>query len=129
MPDFDWNAFAQNGDFVTFKEIGDNVVGDIVAIRVGKGFNGDPVPEMIIRTDDGAERTLTAGQTMLKSTLADVRPQVGQRIAIVYSGVGNAKPGQAPAKLFDVAIVPAGTTPAPGTASPNTAAPSASELV
>jgi len=104
MADDFWDQFKQTDGWITFKEVGDHVVGDILAIRSGSDFNGDPCPELIIRSDDGEERTLTAGQVMLKSELAAQAPQVGDRIRIVYSGVGDAKPGKAPAKMFDVAV-------------------------
>jgi hypothetical protein len=112
---YDWDQHKQTGDWITFDNVGDTVIGDIIAIRTGEDFNRNPCPELVIRTDDGAEKTLTAGQVRLKSELAAQAPQVGDRIRIVYSGVGDAKPGKAPAKLFEVAVkTGAGnTTPAP----------------
>jgi len=101
---FEWDEFKQTGEWITFKEIGDTAIGDIVSIRTGEDFNGKACPELIIKQDDGEHRTITAGQVMLKSELAEQAPQVGDRIRIVYSGNGEGKPGKAPAKLFDVAI-------------------------
>ncbi len=100
---FDWNEYKSTGDWVTFDSVGDKVVGQVLAIRVGKDFNGQPCPELVLRTDEG-DKTLTAGQKVLKARLAEEQPQVGDRIAVVYSGVGDAKPGKAPAKLFDVEV-------------------------
>ena len=108
-----WDEFQTTGDWVTFDQVGDKVVGTVKAVRRGKDFNGNPCPELIIDVDDQGEKTLTAGQVMLKSALADKRPQAGDRIAIVYSGIGDAKPGKAPAKLFDV-TVKSDTPPAGG---------------
>lgn len=104
MSQFDWNEFNTSGDFVSFKEIGDKVVGEVIAVRKAQDFNGNPCPELVIRTDDGEDRIVTAGQVMLKSALAEKQPQIGARIAIVYSGVGEAKPGKAPAKQFTVEV-------------------------
>lgn len=127
---YDWDQHKQTGDWITFDNVGDHVVGDIIAIRTGKDFSGNPCPELVIRTDDGDEKTLTAGQVRLKSALAEQAPQVGDRIRIVYSGVGDAKPGKAPAKLFDVAVkTGAGNTdPTQTPAMANTAAVPADEI-
>jgi hypothetical protein len=103
MTDFDWDEYANTGDWITFAQVGDSAVGTVKAVRRGKDFNGNPCPELVIETTDG-EKTLTAGQVMLKSALAVAQPQVGDKIAIVYSGIGDAKPGKAPAKLFEVSV-------------------------
>jgi|SRR5690554_2844561 len=103
MSDFDWDNYTQTGDWITFKSIGDQVVGIIKAIRQGKDFNGNPCPELILEVD-GDEKTLTAGQVMLKAALAEQRPSVGDKVRIRYSGDGDARPGKAPAKLFTVDV-------------------------
>jgi hypothetical protein len=100
----DWGSFKNAGNYVVFENIGDNVAGVVEAVRLGTDFNGAACPELIVRTADGAERTVTAGQKVLQSELSDKEPEVGDRIAIVYSGQGPAKPGRAPAKLFDVVV-------------------------
>lgn len=106
---FDWNEYKSTGDFVTFDNIGDKAVGEVLAVRRGQDFNGNPCPELVLSTEEG-EKTLTVGQKVLRARLADEAPQVGDRIAIVYSGVGEAKPGRAPAKLFDVSVTRPGAT-------------------
>lgn len=103
MTEFDWNEYRQTGDWITFSEVGDSVVGVVVAVRTGQDFNGRPCPELVLDVD-GSEKTLTAGQVMLRAALAAEQPQAGDRVAIVYSGVGEARPGKAPAKLFDVTV-------------------------
>lgn len=102
---FNWEDFTSNGDFVTFKEVGDSVIGVIKALRTGKDFNGNPCPELILEVD-GEEQTVTAGQVLLKAALAEKAPQVGDKIKIVYSGIGEARPGKAPAKQFTVEVKP-----------------------
>jgi Uma2 family endonuclease len=104
MSDFPWDDYMQTGDWITFTNIGDGVVGIIKAIRVGKDFNGNPCPELIIEVDSGEEKTLTAGQVLLKQALAELRPGVGDKVRIVYSGIGEARPGKAPAKQFTVEV-------------------------
>jgi hypothetical protein len=106
MSDFEWNNYTQTGDWVQFKEVGDGVIGVIKAIREGQDFNQNPCPELIIETDDGEEKTLTAGQVMLKAALAEKAPQVGDKIRVVYSSIGVARPGKAPAKMFTVDVKP-----------------------
>ena len=100
---YNWEEFTNNGDFVSFKEVGDSVVGIIKSIRTGKDFNQNPCPELILDVD-GEERTVTAGQVLLKAALAEKAPQVGDKVRIVYSGIGDAKPGKAPAKQFTVDV-------------------------
>jgi hypothetical protein len=107
---FDWDQYKGSSDWITFEQVGDKVVGTIKTIRVGSDFKGNPCPELVIDIDGEGEKTLTAGQKVLKTLLAEKRPNVGDRIAIVYSGVGDAQPGKAPAKLFDVSVKPGTAT-------------------
>lgn len=102
---FDYDKYAQSGDFIKFDEVGDQVIGVIKEVREGKDFNGNPCPELVLELDDGEEKTVTAGQVRLKAVLAEKRPQVGDKIRITYSGVSrDAKPGRAPAKEFTVDV-------------------------
>lgn len=100
---YNWEEFKNNGDYVSFGEVGDSVVGIIKQLRTGKDFNGNPCPELVLDVD-GEEKTLTAGQVLLKAALAEKAPQVGDKVRIVYSGIGEARPGKAPAKQFTVDV-------------------------
>lgn len=102
---FNYGKYA--GGFFKFDEIGDSIEGEVVVVQEGSDFKGKPCPELIIETSDGT-RTVTAGQAMLKAALADKQPQKGDRVRISYSADGEGKPGQAPAKLFDVVVEKAG---------------------
>ena len=103
---YDWEPFeGGDGTFFKFEDVGDEIIGGVTDIKTGRDFNGNPCPQLQITTDDGDEKIVTAGQVMLKRALAEQAPQVGDRIKITYSGVGDAKPGKAPAKLFSVAVV------------------------
>lgn len=104
MSNFNWDEFKQTGDWVRFDNVGDGIIGVIKALRQGTDFNNNPCPELVIETEDGDEKTVTAGQVLLKAALAEKQPQVGDKIRIVYSGVGDAKPGKAPAKQFTVDV-------------------------
>lgn len=102
---FDYSKYTQSGEYVKFENVGDQVVGTIKSIQEGRDFNGNPCPLLILEVDDeGTEKTLTAGQVMLKAELAEKQPQVGDRVRITYSGTGEARPGKAPAKLFTVDV-------------------------
>jgi hypothetical protein len=68
--------------------------------------------------------------------LASNRPATGDRVAIVMTGLGEAKPGKSPAKLFELQLKrgdqPDGTTavaPAPAPAAPVAAVVSAADLI
>lgn len=98
----DWSKYKSS--FMKFEQIGDSIAGDIVAITDGDDFNGNPCPQLTLDTEDGV-RKVTCGQKMLQAALAEREPQEGDHITITYSGVGEGKPGRAPAKLFTVEVV------------------------
>jgi hypothetical protein len=103
---FNYDKYT-SGDYVKFDEVGDSVTGIIKEIREGRDFNGNPCPLITLEvSEEGDEKTLTAGQVLLKAALAEKAPQVGDKIRITYSGVGEAKPGKAPAKVFTVDVKP-----------------------
>ena len=103
---FDYSTYANSGEYVKFENVGDAVIGVIKVVREGRDFNGNPCPELILEDDEGEERTVTAAQVLLKAALAEKAPQKGDRVRVTYSGVGDAKPGKAPAKLFTVDVKP-----------------------
>lgn len=139
MSDFDYDQFASNGDHMKWTNVGDAVAGELVVVRVGKDFNGNDCPELVIRQDDGEDVIVTAGQKVLQNRLAEVRPVVGEKVAITYSAIGTAQPGKAPAKLFAVVARHkdgqlrqasySGETPAPAPAAVIVPPPSAGSLV
>lgn len=100
-----WDRYKRTSGFVSFAEIGDSVEGTIVSVDFGPyGFDDVECPRLIIEQDDGTSVTLTAGQRVLQSELAEKEPEPGDRIKIQYSGNGEGKPGRAPAKLFEVVV-------------------------
>lgn len=101
---FDYDKYAVAGEYVKFENVGDYVVGIIKDIREGRTFNGDPCPELILEDDDGAERILSASQVLLRAALAEQRPDIKDKIRVEYTGVGEAKPGKAPPKQFEVKV-------------------------
>jgi hypothetical protein len=91
------------GDYVKFDEPGDAIVGEILAVAVHTFEDGKRAPKLVIRTDDGDERTLTAGQMQLSAKLAEQRPEVGDRIAVTYIG-SEKRAGGKTLKKFDVVV-------------------------
>lgn len=106
-----WSDFhaPNTGDFpdaFKFDTIGASIAGEITNIRRAE-FDGKGIPELWIRTE-GGERSVLCGQANLITQLLELRPMVGDRIAIAYVSQRKAKLGMA--KLFDVAVKRAGDT-------------------
>lgn len=106
-----WDEFAAttSGEFpdrFKFETPGDAIAGTIAHIRVTDfGGSADRSPELWITKDDGTQVSVVATQTRLKQLLAQERPNVNDRIAIVYTGDGErTKAGFNPPKQFDVKI-------------------------
>jgi len=101
-----WSTFTPpgSGDYpdrqFKFDTIGVSIAGTITNIRRAE-FDGRGVPELWLDTPDG-ETSVLCGQANLMTQLLDLRPNVGDRIAIVYTGQRKAKLGMA--KLFDVSL-------------------------
>jgi hypothetical protein len=101
-----WDTFTApgGGDYpdrqFKFDTIGGSIAGTITNIRRAE-FDGRGVPELWLDTDDG-ETSVLCGQANLMTQLLDLRPSVGDRIAIVYTGQRKAKLGMA--KIFEVAL-------------------------
>jgi hypothetical protein len=118
-----WEQFS--GDGGKFPEIkwkpiaaGDQIAGEVTNVRIAD-FGAEKSPELWVRTDSGEEVSVLASQTNLKRLLAQHRPNIGDRIAIVYKGDGqSSKAGFSPPKLFDVAVKPAGGEPGAAPAAP-----------
>lgn len=102
---FDYSKYTSGtGAYVKFENVGDQVIGVVKEVREGRTFKGNPCPELVLEDESGEERIVTAGQVMLRAALAERQPQPGDKVRIIYSGVGEAKPGQAPPKLFSVDV-------------------------
>lgn len=73
------------GEFVKFEAVGDKVSGVVTAVKKHRFDDGSVVPQVYLTTDDGEDRTMTAGQVQLKAKLAAERPEVGDHITVVYT--------------------------------------------
>lgn len=114
------------GEFVKFENVGDTVSGTVNAVRAHRFDDGSVAPQVLLTTDDGEERTVTAGQVRLKAELAAQRPEPGDHITITHTDVEKRSGGKT-LKHFQVVVTrggkPAGAaTPAPAAAAPATAA-------
>lgn len=109
-------------DYVKFETPGDSVTGTITALRIHR-FDDKAVPQVVIRTAQGVERTVTGGQARLKALLAEKRPEVGDTITITMTNVEKRQGGKT-LKHFEVTVGKGGSTPA---AAPVAAAPAAND--
>lgn len=114
----DWDEFNQ-GEIpavrIKFEKIGDHVAGVVTNVRITDfGGKGERTPELWIRQDNGGEVSLAASQVMLQRELANARPAVGDKLAVVYKGDGkSSRAGMSPPKLFEVKVVRAGSNDVP----------------
>lgn len=112
MTDFDdpWDEFTSIGSsFQSWTTPGDELVGTIVSRGRGTDANGQPCPQLVIRRDDDQVITVNAGQKNLAAQMITHRDDLvaGNRVRIKFTGLGQAKPGQSPPKLFTIDVKPA----------------------
>ena len=98
-------------DYVKFETPGDTISGTITALRIHR-FDDKPVPQIVIRTPEGHDRTVTGGQARLKALLTEKRPDVGDTITITMTNVEKRAGGKT-LKHFEVDIAKGGATVAP----------------
>jgi len=79
---------SATGSYISWKNVGDKVTGVVTRLGVGKDFNDEDCPELIIDVD-GEAKTLTAGQRNLQTVLRESAPKVGQKITIEFTGVAE----------------------------------------
>ncbi len=113
------------GEFVSFENVGDTVSGTLNAVRAHRfSPNEAAVPQLLLTTDDGEEKTVTAGQVRLKAELAAQRPEPGDHLKITLTDIEKRQGGKT-LKHFTVEVrrgggqatldsPPAQAQPAPG---------------
>lgn len=99
------------GEFVKFEGEGDTVSGTVSAVRAHRFDDGKVVPQVLLTTDGGEERTMTAGQVQLKAKLAELRPEVGDHIKVTMTGIEKRAGGKT-LKQFEVVVTRGGQAPA-----------------
>lgn len=109
------------GEFVKFENVGDTISGTVNAVRAHRFDDGSVAPQILLTTDAGEERTVTAGQVRLKAELATQRPEPGDHVAITHTEVEKRSGGKT-LKHFTVQVNRGGSslaaTPAPVAATP-----------
>lgn len=102
MSIWDEPDMKSGSDYVAFNDEGDSVAGVITGITMHTFDDGKRVPKIFIDTSNG-ERILTAGQVQLKSKLAELRPEVGDKLAVVLTRIEK-RAGNKTLKHFDVQL-------------------------
>ncbi|MEU5946286.1 hypothetical protein ABZ793_12080 [Micromonospora sp. NPDC047465] len=133
MSVWDDPEIREGGAFVKFENVGDTVSGTVTAVRSHRFDDGKVAPQILLTTDDGEERTVTAGQVRLKAALAEKRPEAGDHLTVTFTQ-NEKRAGGKTLKHFEVTVRRNGTAvaaPAPAVEpAPITAGPSAvGELV
>jgi predicted metal-dependent phosphoesterase TrpH len=103
MSVWDDPELKSNGAFVSFDAVGDKVAGTITAIRRHKFDDGNVVPQILLTTDDGEDKTLTAGQIRLKAALVEKRPEAGDHLTVTLTQIEKRGGGKT-LKHFDVKV-------------------------
>jgi predicted metal-dependent phosphoesterase TrpH len=91
------------GNFVKFDKVGDTVSGVVLAVKRHRFDDGNLVPQVEMRCDDGEDRTLTAGQTKLKMALVEQRPDAGDHLTVTLTQIEKRAGGKT-LKHFNVKI-------------------------
>jgi hypothetical protein len=67
-------------------------------------YNDEQYPILTVLDDDGVEWAFHAFHTMGRLEIERKKPQIGDRIAIAYHGLGQAKPGLEPPHRYRVVV-------------------------
>lgn len=94
---------ASGGNYIKWDQPGKTIVGTVTSKSVGTDLQGQPCPQLGIRTDDGDDHTLSASQAALKSMILEAAPNVGDRIAVKYVG-DEKRDGGKTLKRFEVQV-------------------------
>lgn len=119
-----WNEFKSTDERWKPENPGDKIAGTLVGLRVATMPDSTRIPQLIIDTEVG-EVSVLASQKQLQSKLADLDPQPGCKIGIVYTEMQQLAGGRT-LKCFDVVVKPG--DPAKETAAA-VSAMSASDLI
>lgn len=106
---FDWSKHSTpNGAWVQFTNEGDKVVGTILGIREHV-FDADKGAVPIIDLDTGADEpvSLSCAAVNLRGQMAELAPQVGDKIGVKLVGHERLPGRPQPLKKFDVRLLEA----------------------
>jgi hypothetical protein len=103
MSIWDDPELSSSGNFVKFDKVGDSVAGVVIAVKRHRFDDGNLVPQVELRCDDGEDRTLTAGQVRLKLALVEQRPDEGDHLTVTLTQIEKRGGGKT-LKHFDVKV-------------------------
>ena len=106
-----WDGLP-SGAYAKWENVGDTIVGDVIGKGLGTDLQGQPIPQIVLRTDSGDEVTVSASQAQLKSKLMEARPNVGDRVKITYTK-SEKRDGGKTLKHFDVVVKTGGAKTMP----------------
>lgn len=75
---------AVTDNFLRLDAEGDSFEGEISSLGTRTWDDGSKCPELGLVLPDGTEATWTAGQTQAKRKLAELRPEIGDYIRVLY---------------------------------------------
>lgn len=99
MSTFDWDPFKSADNIWRPEAVNDEIVGTITRLEVRKGIGDKDVP--VITIDNETE--VWASPIDLKSQIAALEPQVGDKLAVRLTGMKHTGQPQ-PMKLFGVKV-------------------------
>jgi hypothetical protein len=67
-------------------------------------YSEDQYPILTVLGDDGIEQSFHGFHTMARLEIERKKPRIGDRIAIAYHGLGQAKPGMEPPHRYRVVV-------------------------
>jgi hypothetical protein len=109
MSEYQYEDIGTAGSYMKWENVGDVVEGIIVTSSPDQGtdFDGNPVPQVVVRTDDGDTIVINGSQAALKRAFVQgadrLRP--GHRCRIEYTGTYETDRGT-PGKSFRVQATP-----------------------
>lgn len=91
------------GDYIKFETVGESITGKVLSVGAHRWDDGSVSPQVLLLTDSGEEKTITAGQIRLKAALAEQRPEVGDTLTVTYTELEKRAGGKT-LKHFDVKV-------------------------
>ena len=84
---------------------GDAVEGVITELTTRSSEYGDPYVILTVEDDAGSEHAIHCFHTMLRNEVERKAPQVGDRIAVAYHGLGESSaPGMSPPHKYRLVV-------------------------
>jgi hypothetical protein len=85
------------------KNPGEKLIGELTDVDLRESEYGDPYPILTVlvesgqedgkQLEPGVEKAWHAFHTMSRNEVTKKKPQIGERVGIVYAGFGEAQPG------------------------------------